>query len=151
MYTCMFSFLLWVDCSTEVGQFIILYSETITGNLMNKWQWRECKYYWFVFGSKKSWKLVAIVVTSYLCVSVCLCYLGEKCEQVFVVGQLQMFGVKSMQCSNFSLIHFPSLVVYILHICYRGRTDICLDLKRFNWSNMPRVAWLLFVRIPLLN
>lgn len=38
---CEFSFLLWIDCSTHVGQFIILYSETITGNLLNKWQREE--------------------------------------------------------------------------------------------------------------
>lgn len=38
MYASELSFLLWVDCSTHVGQFIVLYSETITGNLKNKGQ-----------------------------------------------------------------------------------------------------------------
>lgn len=32
------SFLLWVDCNTHMGQLIILYSESITGNLLNKGQ-----------------------------------------------------------------------------------------------------------------
>lgn len=36
MHVCDISFLLWIDCSTQVGKFIILYSETIAGNLLFK-------------------------------------------------------------------------------------------------------------------
>lgn len=32
------SFLLWIDCNTHMGQLIILYSESITGDLLNKGQ-----------------------------------------------------------------------------------------------------------------
>lgn len=39
------SFLLWIDCSTQEGKFIILYSETIAANLLFKTKRRTEKSY----------------------------------------------------------------------------------------------------------
>lgn len=48
-------------------------------------------------------------------------YLGEQCEQVFLVRDLQVFGVKTMQPGNIALAHFFFLIVYVLHVCYKMR------------------------------
>lgn len=45
MHVCDISFLLWIDCSTQVGKFIILYSETIAANLLFKTKRRTEKSY----------------------------------------------------------------------------------------------------------
>lgn len=122
-YACEFSFLLWVDCSTNVGQFIILYSETITGNLLNKRQRHECL-------DKNSNNLYVVI----LCVCLCV-YLGEQCEQVFMVGYFQMFGVKTMQSGNINLSHLPFLIIYIFHVCYRKK-EKCIWLIKCVFHNL---------------
>lgn len=52
---------------------------------------------------------------------ICVWYLGEECEKVFMVRKLQMFGEKTMQSGNICLVHLSFLIIYVLHVCFRRR------------------------------
>lgn len=147
-YAC--GFLLWVECSTQVRQLIVLYGETITGHLLNKWQRKcilpivswffiktymtctpffyldfsgccqaNCEYYWI---RDKNSKKRLLYVWLFLCV--CVWYLWDEREKVFVVGKLQMFGEETMQPGDFCLVPLSFLVVHVLHVCRRRRRDV---------------------------
>lgn len=147
-YAC--GFLLWVECSTQVRQLIVLYGETITGHLLNKWQRKcilpivswffiktymtctpffyldfsgccqaNCEYYWI---RDKNSKKRLLYVWLFLCV--CVWYLWDEREKVFVVGKLQMFGEETMQPGDLCLVPLSFLVVHVLHVCRRRRRDV---------------------------
>lgn len=48
-------------------------------------------------------------------------YLGEELEQVFVVGHLQMFGVKTVKASDVRLGPLSFLVIFILQVWHAER------------------------------
>lgn len=64
-----FSYLLWVDCSAQVGELIVFYSETVACNLSNKRGNKHhlCHVFW-----KHTRKSVTLDGSDCVCICVCV-------------------------------------------------------------------------------
>lgn len=95
-----------------MGQFIILYRESITGNLLKKKKKRRLKTDEQLCTCSPTDRTESVFTVQKEC-----SYLGEDCEQLLVVRQFQMFGEIAVQGCDVCLVHLPSLIIHVLHIC----------------------------------